>query len=154
MTPMSYFSAPEALQGQAEPLSDIYSLGGTLYLLLTGSPPGESMLRTHKRLRAPNELNSRISLHVNDCVMKALSIEPSERFQSAREMAEALYNPRFRFRRRLTTKLTQPGNQPQDGPAAREGDIETMSIVTVAQQNPAMRKTPTLPNAAPEPVWQ
>src|SRR5260370_24210913 len=106
MAPMSYFSAPEALQGQAEPLSDIYSLGGTLYLLLTGSPPGEAMLRTRKRLRAPNELNSRLSIHVNDCVMKALSIVPSERFQSASELALALYNARFRFRPRLTPELT------------------------------------------------
>jgi serine/threonine protein kinase len=154
MTPMSYFSAPEALQGQAEPLSDIYSLGATLYLLLTGSPPGESMLRTRKRLRAPNELNSRISLHVNDCVMKALSIEPSERFQSAREMAEALYNPRFRFRRRLTTKLTQRGNQPQDVPAAREGDVETVRIVPLSQKHLARWQASRSQNAPQEQVRQ
>src|SRR5258708_30174358 len=147
MTPMSYFSAPEALQGQAEPLSDIYSLGGTLYLLLTGSPPGEAMLRTRKRLRAPNELNSRISLHVNDCVMKALSVEPSQRFQSATEIADALYNPRFRFRRRLTTKLTQRGNQPQDVPAAREGDAEKVRIVPLPPQHLARLQAPPAPHA-------
>src|SRR5260370_25646175 len=105
------------------------------------------MLRTRKRLRAPNELNSRISLHVNDCVMKALSIEPSERFQSAREMAEALYNPRFRFRRRLTTKLTQRGNQPQDVPAAREGDVETPPTVPLPQKHLTSRQSCHSPNA-------
>src|SRR5260370_38255142 len=69
--------------------------------------------------------------------MKAVSIEPSERFQRAREMAEALYNPRFRFRfrRRLTTKLTQRGNQPQDVPAAREGDVENVRIVPLSHEH-------------------
>src|SRR5215469_8955416 len=153
-TPMSYFSAPEALQGQAEPLSDIYSLGAILYLLLTGSPPGESILRTRKRLHAPNQLNSRISPHVNDCVMKALSIEPSERFQSAREMAEALYDPRFRFRRRLTTKLTQRENQPQDVPAAREGDVETVRIVPLSQKHLARWRASRSQNAPQEQVRQ
>ena len=91
----SYFSAPEALQGKAEPRSDIYSLGAVLYLLLSGSLPSEKVLRTKGRLRSPHELNSRISLHMSDCVMQALDNEPSKRFQNALEMSEALSNPRY-----------------------------------------------------------
>ncbi len=103
ISPTSYFSAPEAIQGQAEPRSDIYSLGAILYLLLVGSPPGESALRTRGRLRIPRDLSWRVGPHVIDCMMMALSIEPSERFQSAGAMAEALYNPLFR--RPQTVKL-------------------------------------------------
>ena len=91
----SYFSAPEALQGKAEPRSDIYSLGAVLYLLLSGSLPSEKVLRTKEKLRSPHELNSRISLHMSDCVMQALDTEPSKRFQNALEMSEALSNPRY-----------------------------------------------------------
>ncbi len=131
-TPMSYFSAPEALQGKAEPRSDIYSLGAILYLLLTGSPPDESALRTRGRLRIPHELNSRISPHVNDRVIQALSIEPSERFQSARAMAEALYNPRYR--RPHTQKLNRRDKEASNTPAA-ENDVETVRIVPLSQKH-------------------
>src|SRR6266516_4761740 len=134
-TSMSYFSAPEALQGKAEPRSDIYSLGAILYLLLTGSPPDESALRTRGRLRIPHELNSRISPHVNECVVQALSIEPSERFQSARAMAEALYNPRYR--RPHTQKLNRRDNEVTNTPAATENDVETVRIVPLSQKHQA-----------------
>ena len=136
-TPMSYFSAPEALQGNAEARSDIYSLGAILYLLLTGSPPGESMLRAQRPLRTPRELNSRISSHAHDCVMQALSIEPSGRFQSAGAMAEALKDPHYRFRPPRTTKRLQRDNESgtADAPATSEGDAETVRIVALSQKH-------------------
>src|SRR6266436_2246280 len=51
------FSAPEVASGHVEPASDVYSLGGILYLLLTGSAPGEPMQQTQQRLRSPREVN-------------------------------------------------------------------------------------------------
>src|SRR5258708_7134200 len=141
-TPMSYFSAPEALQGNAEARSDIYSLGAILYLLLTGSPPGESMLRAQRPLRTPRELNSRISSHAHDCVMQALSIEPSGRFQSAGAMAEALKDPHYRFRPPRTTKRLQRDNESgtADAPATSEGEIASPS--------------PQIPRSTPAPTWR
>src|SRR2546426_3858106 len=122
-TPKSNFSAPEALQGLAEPRSDVYSLGAILYLLLTGSLPDEASQRTRGRLRSPRELNGRISAHVNDCVMQALSIEPAKRFQNALEMSEALFNPRYsRFQ---TLKLDRRGHEVTHSPAAADEDVET-----------------------------
>ena len=138
-TPMSYFSAPEALQGKAEPRSDIYSLGAILYLLLTGSPPDESTLRTRGRLRASHELNSRTSPHVSECVIQALSIEPSERFQSARAMAEALYNPHYR--RPHTQKLNRRDNEASSTPAATDNDVERVHIVPLLQKRLALGQT-------------
>jgi len=127
ISPTSYFSAPEAIQGQAEPRSDIYSLGAILYLLLVGSPPGESALRTRGRLRIPRDLSWRVGPNVIDCMMMALSIEPSERFQSAGAMAEALYNPLFR--------------RPQKESRGRQAPASTQSTVDATNTTEATSDT-------------
>ncbi len=129
----SYFSAPEALQGKAEPRSDIYSLGAVLYLLLSGSLPSEKVLRTKGRLRSPHELNSHVSVRVSDCVMQALDTEPSKRFQNASEMSEALSNPQYS--RLQTLKLNRRDVPVTTPPVIPEDDAETMRIVPLPQQH-------------------
>jgi serine/threonine protein kinase len=131
----SYFIAPEAIQGQAEPRSDIYSLGAILYLLLVGSPPDESALRTRGRLYIPRNLSWRVGPHVIDCMVMALSIEPSERFQSAGAMAEALNNPLFR--RPKTVKLNRRDNEISNTPNTTDDDVETVRLVPLSQKYPA-----------------
>lgn len=88
------FSAPEALLGKPEARSDIYSLGAVLYLLLTGITPEEPTPSTQRRLRSPGEVNSRIKSDLDEFVMKALSTESSQRYQSAEEMLKALQHLR------------------------------------------------------------
>src|SRR6266702_399489 len=129
----SYFGAPEALQGKAEVRSDIYSLGAVLYLLLTGSLPSEKLLRTGGRLRSAHELNSRVSVHVSDCVMQALDTEPSKRFQNASEMSEALSNPRYS--RLQTLKLNRRDVAATTPPVIPDVDAETIRIVPLSQKH-------------------
>jgi serine/threonine protein kinase len=131
-THMSYFSAPEALLGKADHRSDIYSLGAILYLLLTGTTPDESELRTQRRLRTPREMNSRISTNVDECVMQALSVDPSARFQTITAMGEALRNPRFR--RPQTEKQAQQ-NREAEPTSGEEADVETVRIVPLSYKN-------------------
>jgi serine/threonine protein kinase len=135
----SYFCAPEALQGRAEARSDIYSLGAVLYLLLTGSLPSEKVLRTRERLRSPHELNSRISGHVSDCVMQALSTEPSKRFQHALEMSEALFNPRYS--RLQTLKLNRRDAVVTASTVATNDNSETIHNVPLSQKPPDRSQT-------------
>ena len=83
------YAPPEQYRGEATPLVDIYALGATLHHLLTRQDP---------RLEPPFSFDSRPIRAVNPSVppeleaviMRALAYEPSERFQSAREMKEAL----------------------------------------------------------------
>ena len=126
---VSYFKAPEALAGKAGVRSDIYSLGALLYLLLTGTPPDESTLRHRRRLRTPREINSRISQHVDDCVMRALAVEPEERFPNVTAFLTALEDVR----------ANQPPRRafppPVLMPEIPLSDVETVRIVPLSQKD-------------------
>jgi serine/threonine protein kinase len=84
------YSAPETLEGNIEPRSDIYSLGALLYLLLTGQAPIDAIQRTQQPLRSPQERNPHLHCGIDEVVMRALSLETTQRFQSALEMSDAL----------------------------------------------------------------
>ena len=121
---LSYFIAPEALQGEADVRSDIYSLGAIFYLLLTGMPPEESSLRHRSRLRAPHEINPRMSLHISESVMQALAVDPDERFQTIAAFTEALRNPRYR------RPASQHGTQDELSP-----EVETVRILPLSYKD-------------------
>ncbi|MBX5456827.1 MAG: hypothetical protein IRZ31_07995 [Thermogemmatispora sp.] len=117
------FTAPEVQQGKVEARSDVYSLGALLYLLLTGTPPAAPA----PHLRSPRELNPRVKPEIEAVVLRALSFERSERFQSAASLAESLANPYIstqvaRYPRPTTTvplRERAAGHERQDGTGER-----------------------------------
>ncbi|MDR1200972.1 MAG: serine/threonine protein kinase [Tannerellaceae bacterium] len=75
------------------PCPDIYSLGATMYNLLTGKIPTESILRATRPLKNPSERNPDITLKTEEVILKAMQINPTDRFQTISEMMEALDMP-------------------------------------------------------------
>jgi serine/threonine-protein kinase len=72
--------------------SDVYSLGATMYHLLTHLyPPDVHQRLLHpETLLQPRELNNQLSEHTQRVVMKAMEIYPADRYQTANEMRQAL----------------------------------------------------------------
>jgi serine/threonine protein kinase len=93
-----YYVAPEKIKREAETfLSDMYSLGGTLYHALTGhvpfeAPTVEELVQAHvyTPLTPPIEVRNDISQETSDAIVQAMAKEPRDRFQSYDEFRLAL----------------------------------------------------------------
>lgn len=83
------YSPPEQYKGEATPASDIFALGATLHHLLTRRDPRTELPFTFAE-RPIRMINPKVPPELEAVVMRALSIEPNLRFQSANDMKAAL----------------------------------------------------------------
>ncbi|MGV8118940.1 MAG: serine/threonine protein kinase [Candidatus Xenobiia bacterium LiM19] len=89
------YAPPEQYgRAQTDARSDIYSLGATLYYILTRDDPGLTPLS----FKVPSSVNPAITPLWDSVVLKALSLSPDDRYQSVIEMRDA-------FSGRATTML-------------------------------------------------
>jgi serine/threonine-protein kinase len=93
------FMSPEQATGDSEPdaRSDVYSLGGVLYFLLTGRPPFDDenplkvmMAHANRDPVPPSELRGDVPADVEQVVLRCLAKRPQDRFQSTADLATAL----------------------------------------------------------------
>ena len=77
------------------PCPDIYSLGATLYNLLTGVVPVESILRATKKMLPPSSYNSNISSKTETAILKAMEVKPEDRFQTVKELLASIDIPPY-----------------------------------------------------------
>ncbi len=91
------FIAPERLRGITDARGDVYSLGATLYELLTLKPAFDErdqarlMARiTHEPPAALRQHDRRIPRDLETLVLKALAKDPKDRFASAGELGDEL----------------------------------------------------------------
>jgi len=97
MGTLNYMAPEQGLEGRSDARSDIYSMGIVLYEMLTQRTPFDAdtplavlMKHLNDPLPLPRKVDASIPESFERVVLKALSKRPEERYQSAKEMSQAL----------------------------------------------------------------
>lgn len=158
------YMAPEQLNGQAQPASDIFALGVILYQLCTGHLP---FLRTIEALRRrgpvappvpPTTLNPLLPAELDDVILTALAEDPRDRFASAGNLWERVYavanadtlvEPLSQLPRPIVSLLEDESTMLRSSPPARSSAQkqrqsprrETDSLAARIGQSPTLEST-------------
>ncbi len=86
------YAPPELFSGQVEPRSDIYSLGSTMFHLLTGADPQNNplLIFDFQKNPRPRQINPQLSDQMERILMKTVEYNADSRFASAESMRQAL----------------------------------------------------------------
>jgi serine/threonine-protein kinase len=86
------YAPPELFSGQADARVDIYSLGATMFHLLTGSDPQDNPLLIFDFTKnpRPRQINPQLTSEIEHVLIRAVEYKPEHRFQSCAEMRDAL----------------------------------------------------------------
>lgn len=111
-----YYVAPEKIKREPETfLSDMYSLGCTLYHALTGHVPFEAptveelvSAHVHTPLTPPNQVLPEVTELTSDALVRVMSKNPAERFLSYDELNMALTAARSHLLVQKYSQSAQP----------------------------------------------
>jgi len=115
------YMAPEQFHGKAVFASDLYSIGVTMYQMLTGvlpydtpSPADLDRLMRGALLTAPRLKNSKIPKAINDIVLKAMAPEIHARYQRASDLLDDVLAAGTRGKRRPAAATVTESDTVQD----------------------------------------
>ncbi|MHB8876965.1 MAG: serine/threonine protein kinase [Myxococcaceae bacterium] len=158
------YMAPEQLTGATvDGRTDVYSMGVVLYELMTGSrpysaPTEPSLINTILTTRPtpPRERNPELPAVLGDIIMTAMEKDPSARYATAEDMAQALEE----FITQSGTALTQGhigkfvkelfGDEITQGPITSSGSRPSQVGSKVGSKPAAPVVAPLPPTAGPE----
>ncbi len=133
------YSPPEQYgSGATDPRSDIYALGATIYHLLTGQKPPESLQRMIDSVPtySPRQLNPQISPPTEQAILRAMEVVTSRRFQQVQDLRAALsQSPTQR-----PTRQAAPPPLPTAEPTTRKPVALPPRVQTAPPPRPVTKK--------------
>jgi serine/threonine protein kinase len=140
------YMAPEQFHGKAVFASDIYSLGITMYQMLTGALPYDTpapadlgKLMSGELVSPPRLRNSSIPKAINDIVMRALAPEVTARYQRATDLLSDVLAARSAFHARRTPAPGAIGRTEPGGGRSGKDDAHGIQTRLRAREAPAAR---------------
>jgi eukaryotic-like serine/threonine-protein kinase len=140
------YMAPEQFHGRAVFASDIYSLGVTMYQMLTGvlpyntpAPADLDKLMKGELVAPPRSRNPKIPQKINDIVMKAVAPDVDARYQKASDLLSDLLAARSR---RKATARVAPRQTPAAPVAAASSAASSAEDVQDMHERLRARETP------------
>jgi len=131
------YMAPEQFHGKAVFASDLYSVGVTMYQMLTGvlpydtpSPADLDRLMRGDLVSAPRLRNTKIPKAINDIVLKAMAPDIASRYQRASDLLDDLLAARGASSRRA--RQTPAGDNATD-------DLQEIHTRLKARESPQPR---------------
>ncbi|HEY2434241.1 MAG TPA: protein kinase [Vicinamibacterales bacterium] len=136
------YMAPEQFHGKAVFASDLYSVGVTMYQMLTGMLPYDTpapadldKLMSGELVSPPRLRNPSIPKAISDIVMKALTPETTGRYQRATELLEDVLAARSASR----TPQPAPMARPIGGGRIGRDDPQSIQTRLRARETPSAR---------------
>ncbi|MGD9560977.1 MAG: protein kinase [Pyrinomonadaceae bacterium] len=99
------YAPPELFSGNVEPRSDIYSLGSTMFHLLTGADPQSNplLIFDFQKNPRPRQINPQLSDQIERIIMKAVEYNGDQRFSSAADMRGVLEDHLLKLKAGIVT---------------------------------------------------
>jgi len=163
-----YYMSPEQVKGQTtDARSDLYSVGVSLYEMITGARPFQAdsdfslmAAQVQQAPKPPIELRSDVPAALNEIILLAIAKEPAQRFQSADAFRNALNSvrgtlPAVSGVTRTATAIVAPAvaaPPPQTAtPAASIHDLPTATMQTPTPPPPHVQPAPSVAQLSVKP---
>lgn len=135
-----YYISPEQIRGELKigPQSDVYSLGATLYHMVTGSVPFDGKNPSavmHKHLKAdlvpPDHVNPKLSPGISEVIEMMMAKDPKRRYASAKDLLVDL--------RAVRSKQTPPIAHKEVVPVAEAQNLQALEAAAATTEIPTDR---------------
>jgi eukaryotic-like serine/threonine-protein kinase len=135
------YAPPEQYgKGQTDARSDVYALGATLLHLLTNMPPIPLQTPAPGSIR---KLNSSVDVQTERVLIKAMALDPNQRYRSAAEFEQALT-------RRLDVPYVDPTVRATPPPPIVAPASISTATVPAARLQPQVALAPIAPPPPPQ----
>jgi serine/threonine protein kinase len=139
-----HYMAPEQINGKPRPASDQYALGIIAYEWLSGNRPFNASLPIQIAMQhlteTPPPLTGKVSLEVEQVIMKAISKKPEDRYDSIEAFARAIED--------AANRATQPRQSIQARPVAQPAPPRQPILARPITGNSTARPLTNDPKAA------